>query len=45
MSLYRFIESFIDENPDMIKLAKEENYNYNDYSKYFNSKVRINLLY
>lgn len=39
MSLYRFIESFIDENLDMVKLSKEENYNFTDYSKYFTSKV------
>ena len=39
MSLYRFIESFIDENPDLNKLTQEENYNFNDYSKYFTAKV------
>jgi len=39
MSLYRFIDSFIDENPDMIKLTKDQNYNFNDFSEYFTAKV------
>jgi len=39
MSLYKFVESFINENPDMQKLTREDNYNYNDFSKYFTSKV------
>ena len=39
MSLYRFIESCIDENPDLLKITKEENYNFNDLSKYNNLKV------
>ena len=41
MSLYRFIESFIDENPDMVKLTIEVNHNYNDFSKYFTAKVLL----
>jgi hypothetical protein len=39
MSLYNFIESFIEENPDMEKLRKEENYNYNDFINYNNMNV------
>lgn len=45
MSLYGFIESFINENPDIIKITKEENYNFNQLSDYFSSKVRINKNY
>jgi hypothetical protein len=39
MSLYNFIESFIEENPNMEKLQKDENYNYNEFIKYNHENV------
>jgi hypothetical protein len=42
MSLYKFIESFIEENPDITKINMNNNLTYTEIYKYYESQVTIN---